>query len=308
MARQKGHLRYMPSTLNRQTLVDGIVGECADKFCLILESMADERPSIERRDVAAGQTAPAPEADCWEQAFNVSPAPLVWVATPRSSAVDIGHRVLVASGVDTAGESDALNTYGEILNQALSALGQFLTGQLEREVVTAQGSALPGPPPDLEWSPIQLRFQTGSVEPIWIAISGALVDLIVNSSQKTDQPDNHVSDALFDPAAGHLTAVAGASKTFDLLLDVALPVSISFGRTYLALKEVLKLTTGSIVELDRAVSEPVDVIVNNCVIARGEVVVIEGNYGVRIHQIASRYDRLRTGASATQVQHALTAN
>jgi flagellar motor switch protein FliN/FliY len=48
------------------------------------------------------------------------------------------------------------------------------------------------------------------------------------------------------------------------------------------------------VELNRAVSEPVEVIVNNCVIARGEVVVVEGNYGVRIQQIVSRQDRLRS--------------
>ena len=68
----------------------------------------------------------------------------------------------------------------------------------------------------------------------------------------------------------------------------------SIGWADLALKDVLKLTTGSIVELNRAVSEPVEVIVNNCVIARGEVVVIEGNYGVRIHEIISRDKRLRT--------------
>jgi flagellar motor switch protein FliN/FliY len=73
----------------------------------------------------------------------------------------------------------------------------------------------------------------------------------------------------------------------------------------LPIKDVLKLTTGSIVELDRTVSEPVDVIVNNCVIARGEVVVVEGNYGVRINQIATRFDRLKTGSATTEAQNAL---
>jgi flagellar motor switch protein FliN len=56
----------------------------------------------------------------------------------------------------------------------------------------------------------------------------------------------------------------------------------------------LKLTTGSIVELDRTILEPVEVVVNNCVIARGEVVVIEGNFGVRIKQVISRQERMRT--------------
>ena len=80
----------------------------------------------------------------------------------------------------------------------------------------------------------------------------------------------------------------------ELLLDIEMPVSISFGKTQLPMKDVLKLTTGSIIELDRGISEPVEVLVNHCLIARGEVVVVEGNYGVRIQQIASRQDRLRS--------------
>ncbi|MEI9977177.1 MAG: FliM/FliN family flagellar motor switch protein [Ignavibacteriota bacterium] len=61
-------------------------------------------------------------------------------------------------------------------------------------------------------------------------------------------------------------------NTLDLLLDVEMPVSVSFGRTQVRIQDILKLITGSIIELDRAISEPVEVIVNNCVIARGEVV------------------------------------
>jgi flagellar motor switch protein FliN/FliY len=91
------------------------------------------------------------------------------------------------------------------------------------------------------------------------------------------------------------------SGTFDLLLDVALPVAVSFGRTQLQIREVLKLNSGSIIELNRLVNEPVDVVVNDSVIARGEVVVVDGNYGVRITQIASREDRVRTGMSGAQV-------
>jgi flagellar motor switch protein FliN/FliY len=77
-------------------------------------------------------------------------------------------------------------------------------------------------------------------------------------------------------------------------MEVELPVSVSFGRAQLPLKDVLKLTTGSIVELNRTVEDPVELIINNCVIARGEVVMVEGNYGVRIQEILSRQERLRT--------------
>ena len=82
--------------------------------------------------------------------------------------------------------------------------------------------------------------------------------------------------------------------TLDLLLDLELPVSVSFGKAQMPLQQILKWTTGSIVELETAVNEPVEVVVNNCVIARGEVVVVDGNYGVRVQHIVSRAERLQS--------------
>jgi flagellar motor switch protein FliN len=78
----------------------------------------------------------------------------------------------------------------------------------------------------------------------------------------------------------------------DIVLDVELPITVSIGSTRMPLREVLKLATGSIIELDRLITDPVDILVNKCIIARGEVVVIEGNYGVRILEIVSRSERL----------------
>jgi flagellar motor switch protein FliN len=84
-----------------------------------------------------------------------------------------------------------------------------------------------------------------------------------------------------------------AYSTLDLLMDVELPVSVSFGRTRVRTQEILKLITGSIIELDRTIAEPVEIIVNNCVVARGEVVVVDGNHGVRINEVMSRTERLQ---------------
>lgn len=77
----------------------------------------------------------------------------------------------------------------------------------------------------------------------------------------------------------------------ELLLDLEVPVSISFGRARLPLKEVLELSVNSQVELDRSLEEPVEVLVNDRVIARGEVVAIDGKYGVRIVDIVSPGER-----------------
>jgi len=73
----------------------------------------------------------------------------------------------------------------------------------------------------------------------------------------------------------------------DALMNVDLPVSISFGTTDMLLADVLKLTTGSIVEFNHLLNEPVSVVVNGCLVARGDVVVVDGNYGVRISEVVA---------------------
>ena len=72
----------------------------------------------------------------------------------------------------------------------------------------------------------------------------------------------------------------------DLLMDVELGVTLRFGSRRLLLREVLDLNPGSVIELDREVEEPVDLLLDGRVIARGEVVVLEGNYGLRVTEVA----------------------
>jgi flagellar motor switch protein FliN/FliY len=85
-----------------------------------------------------------------------------------------------------------------------------------------------------------------------------------------------------------------ARQNLEMLLDVDLELSVSFGRTTLVLQEVLKLSSGSIVELNRSASDPVELLVNDSVVARGEVVVVDGNYGIRITEVVSPRERIRS--------------
>lgn len=85
-----------------------------------------------------------------------------------------------------------------------------------------------------------------------------------------------------------------SSWNIDLLLDVELPITVSFGETEMPLRDVLKLGVGSVIELDKSVNDPVTVIVNQKPIAQGEVVMVEGNYGVRILEVESTAERIRS--------------
>jgi flagellar motor switch protein FliN/FliY len=76
-----------------------------------------------------------------------------------------------------------------------------------------------------------------------------------------------------------------AQANLDLVLDVELHVTLRFGQRKLSLREVLDLNSGAVVELDRQVDEPVELVLDGRVIARGEAVIVDGNYGLRITQV-----------------------
>jgi len=75
------------------------------------------------------------------------------------------------------------------------------------------------------------------------------------------------------------------SKTYNLLLDVELEMSAILGEVDTTLKKVLDITKGSIIELDNKTNEPIKLLANGCEVARGEVVIIEDNFGLRITEI-----------------------
>lgn len=82
------------------------------------------------------------------------------------------------------------------------------------------------------------------------------------------------------------------SANISLLMDVNLPVSIELGRTRMTISDILELGSGSIVELDKLAGEPVDILVNNKPLAKGEVVVVDENFGVRITSLVPPRERL----------------
>lgn len=96
---------------------------------------------------------------------------------------------------------------------------------------------------------------------------------------------NQQAAAETSPAAGKQTQSIPEQLNLQLVLDVELNVTLRFGQRQLALREVLELTSGSVIELDRQVEEPVELLLEGKVIARGEAVVIDGNYGLRVTEV-----------------------
>jgi flagellar motor switch protein FliN/FliY len=253
-------------------LRDWLSGEFARAFSEAIESMAGApiaiSGSVQSSFVTGGKLA-------WRQPFQGIAGAMYLAAAEADWKLASGW-ILKAAGIEDSDDETLRSTFFEVTNQALASVARAMSAKLGHEVTPHDGG------------------QT--------AMASAAEWVVLDAANGADRStiaigfDRELLQVLVEALAPEPAEVQAASpsKTFGLLLDVELPVSVSFGRAQVPLKDVLKLTTGSIVELNRSINEPVEVIVNNCVIARGEVVVVEGNFGVRIQQVISREERLRT--------------
>lgn len=110
---------------------------------------------------------------------------------------------------------------------------------------------------------------SGREEPMQVAVSGQIV-------------------------GSEMKATVARSQTLDVILDIDLPLVVRFGRTELPLRALTSLGPGSVIDLGRSPDEPVEVLISNRVVARGDVVIVGGNYGVRVRDVVSPAERARS--------------
>jgi flagellar motor switch protein FliN/FliY len=274
--------------LEDHQVLRGLLDRWAESLGQVLESMTDQRPKVEWHSGTGLRPADVSGQPLlwWEQPFRGGPEMSVWVGAPQALWEYAGTLTLKAAGLENVVETEARNTWFEILGQSLGHLAQSIGAVLGHEIGCDTGSEREPEPQAAEWATVAMHFPELDLPPGVLVLAPGLLAALTSTRTPAEIDD--------DPPDPHEEPVATRSRTMELLLDVELPVSISFGKTQLPLRDVLKLMTGSIVELNRGVNDQVDVLVNHCLVARGEVVVVEGNYGVRIQEIASRRERLRS--------------
>ena len=103
------------------------------------------------------------------------------------------------------------------------------------------------------------------------------------------EPETDFAEA----SEAYTTGTSTGIGNIDFLLDVPLDISVELGRAKMAISDMLQLRPGSVIELDKLIGEPVDLLANNRLIARGEVVVFDENFGIRITDIIKPEDRVR---------------
>ena len=209
---------------------------------------------------------------------------------PRADAVRL-TQLLMSQPLDAAvpfdeGRADALS---EILRQFAGVASTACKSKYGGEV---QFTLDANTPP--EWQPSSRSpwvFAAPKVDPLqWtLAVSSELhAALSAPQSSAETVPAQPGAPQPAEPASEPSPA------NLDLLLDVELEASLRFGQREMLLRDILELHPGSVVELDRRVQEPAELVVSGRVIAHGEVVIVDGNYGLRITDIAQASQRLQS--------------
>ena len=228
---------------------------------------------------------------------------------PEGAAFSIGCASDTARGLARviAGEEElpdttVLETYLEIVKQSANVVAAAFSENAGTTVEFAQASK--DSAPRAGSMGFQLQFELESANHLLAVVPTESMLEWILSTDRAAQAPKRLDDAAETASNGAQEGQEEQSSSFalsstathnlELLMEVDLDLSVSFGRTQLLLEDVLKLATGSIVELNRSATDPVDVLVNDAVVARGEVVVVDGNYGIRITEVVSRKERIRS--------------
>jgi len=198
-------------------------------------------------------------------------------------------------------DADALNELG---NQYMGALCTALGGHLGVSVSAGQGQTSAFNPSELPFGleGSALIFSTLSVEGhadavVRFILSPPLVTKLTgggnDSSSSYESESNAVMASQSDLAQSMNKQLSDSPPNIQMLLDINLNVTIELGRTRLSIRKILELGPGSIIELDRLAGEPVDLLVNDKVVAKGEVVVVDEYFGIRVISLVSPEERIK---------------
>lgn len=223
------------------------------------------------------------------------------VALPPTLATALGDLMLggEGEGKESMDEED-LDATKEILSNIFSALSTALTSQASLPNLNFKVSNIEFIDEDGEvnlesYSKMFVyNFSLGDIKSLLMFIVDENIEKALNAEKASAEPSfEEAPQAAPQAAPSGSAAFAGDTENnINLIMDVKLPVRVRIGQKKMLLRDVLSMDIGSVIELNQLANDPLDILVDNHVIAQGEVVIVDGNFGVQITTIGSKTDRL----------------
>ncbi len=204
-----------------------------------------------------------------------------------------------ASDRDDVGEDD-IDASKEIISNIFGAIGNALSAQKEIPVLSFSIDNI-----EFLEGPDEVALEDYSkmfVYSIKIDTTSALLMLIVDEKLKNELDDDatvaesssveQIGESSHMESEGYLKLTNDEMSNISLIMDVKLPIRVRIGKKKMLLKDVLNMDIGSVIELNQLANDPLEILVDNHMIAQGEVVIVDGNFGVQITTIGTKRERL----------------
>ncbi len=258
----------------------------------VIEGLTGHAPKVslqKEEDISQDSSITAPLAIITIQAKGDKGGKLLF-ALPVTLATALGDLMLGGEGAQLEEMSDDdLDATKEIVSNIFGALGTSIAAQQET--------------PDITFEILNISFLAEGEMPLEEMQKLYIYDMSIASTEATmvlAVDKNFLSNFGIDEAEATTPEEETNSplspeelKNISLIMDVELPIRVRIGTKTVLLKDVLNMDIGSIVELDQLANEPLDVLIGDKVIAKGEVIIIDGNFGVQIIEIDSPKERLQ---------------
>jgi flagellar motor switch protein FliN/FliY len=254
----------------------------AEEFARAVEMFSGERPTLVQKplepDQLAEWEAKRNEFQWWGQETEEPQRFKAWLGASEAC--------WTALGGDQGEGSDPRELFQEMISQANQGAVAVLSSSFATPLRFGGLSVnAPASLSSLRVTQISVNFKNAELPVMLVALDPAAAK-ILDGPEPAKSADSEVVPQM-PPAA---MSAANASM-IDRLMDLQLPVSVLLGQTIMPIRDALKISSGSLIELDRQLGDYVEVVVHGTVVARGEIVAVKGNYGVRIKEVISRKDR-----------------
>lgn len=252
--------------------VDHFLEAWTQEFGRAVQMFSGEQPVVtcgRIKDLARSETS---DLLWWKQTFEGDSPFTTWIGAREATWSALG------GALGATDPADAKATYLEMIGQAQSGAATVFNVGLPKALRCGEGRIDMAPPDGLWYAIVGLKLANGELPALTVAME-LPVALLLSPVAERSRPQRSSSEGQYTPM-------------LERLMDLQLPLSVALGRAQMPVRDVLKVTNGSLIELDTSIGEYVELIVHGTVVARGEVVSVKGYYGVRIKEIISRQDRM----------------
>lgn len=207
------------------------------------------------------------------------------ISPPKVNLIDFSAQPAFTDSFSDDEPLVRVNFRMEVEDLIDSEVMQIVSMSAAREMVDALLGSMNSAP-----SPVQPKAAPAPSPSIPVEPTISYSQPAVAAKPQPVTPPQNVQPVQFVPLKPTLSATGDAN--LGIIMDVPMQVTVELGRTRKLIREILELTPGSVIELDKLAGEPVDILVNSKLIAKGEVVVIDENFGVRVTEIVGHMERL----------------